>query len=142
MLSCFKKQFFGVPSETNRRAASSTLPRKAARYRTACYDHRKCTVRSPNKRSLVGFTRRTVTCSTQQKLGGGAYGRAGIRAGAQRRCCRVFAHQLDDLSDAILKFTPSANSQQGLNEVLTSMLHEKQDFANHVQYNPESAHGA
>ena len=36
---------------------------------------KKCTVRSQNKHSLNGFTRRTVIYSNQQKLGGGAYGR-------------------------------------------------------------------
>ena len=38
----------------------------------------KHTVRSQNKRRLDGFTRRTVIYSNQQKLGGGAYGRARI----------------------------------------------------------------
>ena len=39
---------------------------------------KKHTVRSQNKRRLDGFTRRTVIYSNQQKLGGGAYGRARI----------------------------------------------------------------
>ena len=34
----------------------------------------------------------------------------------------------------LLKGNRGANSQQSLNEVLASRLHEKQDFANHVQY--------
>ena len=36
----------------------------------------------------------------------------------------------------LLKGNRGANSQQSLNEVLASMLHEKQGFANYVQYRP------
>ena len=36
----------------------------------------------------------------------------------------------------LLKGNRGANSQQSLNEVLASMLHETQGFANHVQYRP------
>ena len=39
---------------------------------------KKRTVRSQNKHSLDGFARQTVIYSNQQKLGGGAYGRARI----------------------------------------------------------------
>lgn len=36
----------------------------------------------------------------------------------------------------LLKGNRGANSQQSLNEVLASMLHEKQGFSNHVRYRP------
>lgn len=36
----------------------------------------------------------------------------------------------------LLKGNRGVNSQQSLNEVLAAMLHEKQGFANHVQYRP------
>ena len=36
----------------------------------------------------------------------------------------------------LLKGNRGANSQQSLNEVLSSMLHEKQGFSNHVRYRP------
>ena len=41
-----------------------------------------------------------------------------------------------DDTRCLLKGNRGANSQQSLNEVLASMLHEKQGFANHVQYRP------
>ena len=41
-----------------------------------------------------------------------------------------------DDARCLLKGNRGANSQQSLNEVLASMLHEKQRFANHVQYRP------
>ena len=42
----------------------------------------------------------------------------------------------------LLKGNRGANSQQSLNEVLASMLHEKQGFANHVQYRPVKLTGS
>ena len=42
---------------------------------------------------------------------------------------------IDD-TRCLLKGNRGANSQQSLNEVLASKLHEKQGFANHVQYRP------
>ena len=42
---------------------------------------------------------------------------------------------VDDTS-CLLKGNRGTNSQQSLNEVLASMLHEKQGFSNHVQYRP------
>ena len=41
-----------------------------------------------------------------------------------------------DDTRCLLKGNRGANSQQSLNEVLASMLHETQGFANHVQYRP------
>ena len=41
-----------------------------------------------------------------------------------------------DDTRCLLKGNRGANSQQSLNEVLASMLHEKQGFANHVRYRP------
>ena len=41
-----------------------------------------------------------------------------------------------DDTRCLLKGNRGANSQQSLNEVLASMLHEKQDFSNHVWYRP------
>ena len=41
-----------------------------------------------------------------------------------------------DDTRCLLKGNRGANSQQSLNEVLASMLHETQGFANHVQYHP------
>ena len=41
-----------------------------------------------------------------------------------------------DDTRCLLKGNRGANSQQSLNEVLASMLHEKQGFSNHVQYRP------
>ena len=41
-----------------------------------------------------------------------------------------------DDARCLLKGNRGANSQQSLNEVLASMLHEKQDFSNHVWYRP------
>ena len=41
-----------------------------------------------------------------------------------------------DDTRCLLKGNCGANSQQSLNEVLASMLHEKQGFSNHVQYRP------
>ena len=42
----------------------------------------------------------------------------------------------------LLKGNRGANSQQSLNEVLASMLHEKQGFANHVHYLPVKLTGS
>ena len=42
----------------------------------------------------------------------------------------------------LLKGNRGANSQQSLNEVLASTLHEKQGFANHVQYRPVKLTGS
>lgn len=42
----------------------------------------------------------------------------------------------------LLKGNRGANFQQSLNEVLASMLHEKQGFANHVQYRPVKLTGS
>ena len=41
-----------------------------------------------------------------------------------------------DNTRCLLKGNRGANSQQSLNEVLASMLHEKQGFSNHVRYRP------
>ena len=41
-----------------------------------------------------------------------------------------------DDTRCLLKGNCGANSQQSLNEVLASMLHEKQGFSNHVRYRP------
>ena len=41
-----------------------------------------------------------------------------------------------DDTRCLLKGNRGANSQQSLNEVLASMLHEKQGFSNHVRYRP------
>ena len=41
-----------------------------------------------------------------------------------------------DDARCLLKGNRGANSQQSLNEVLASMLHEKQGFSNHVRYRP------
>ena len=41
-----------------------------------------------------------------------------------------------DDTRCLLKGNRGANSQQSLNEVLASMLHKTQGFANHVQYRP------
>ena len=41
-----------------------------------------------------------------------------------------------DDARCLLKGNRGANSQQSLNEVLVSILHEKQGFSNHVQYRP------
>ena len=41
-----------------------------------------------------------------------------------------------DGTRCLLKGNRGANSQQSLNEVLASMLHEKQGFSNHVRYRP------
>ena len=48
---------------------------------------------------------------------------------------------VDDMR-CLLKGNRGANSQQSLNEVLASMLHEKQGFANHVQYRPVKLTGS
>ena len=48
---------------------------------------------------------------------------------------------VDDMR-CLLKGNRGANSQQSLNEVLASMLHEKQGFANHVQYHPVKLTGS
>ena len=42
----------------------------------------------------------------------------------------------------LLKGNCGANSQQSLNEVLASMLHEKQGFSNHVRYRPVKLTGS
>ena len=47
-----------------------------------------------------------------------------------------------DDTRCLLKGNRGANSQQSLNEVLASMLHEKQGFANHVQYRPVKLTGS
>lgn len=47
-----------------------------------------------------------------------------------------------DDTRCLLKGNHGANSQQSLNEVLASMLHEKQGFANHVQYRPVKLTGS
>ena len=41
-----------------------------------------------------------------------------------------------DDTRCLLKGNRGSNSQQSLNEVLASMLHEKQGFSNHVRYRP------
>ena len=47
-----------------------------------------------------------------------------------------------DDTRCLLKGNRGANSQQSLNEVLASMLHEKQGFANHVHYLPVKLTGS
>ncbi len=47
-----------------------------------------------------------------------------------------------DDTRCLLKGNRGANSQQSLNEVLASMLHEKQGFVNHVQYRPVKLTGS
>ena len=47
-----------------------------------------------------------------------------------------------DDTRCLLKGNRGANSQQSLNEVLASMLHEKQGFANHVRYRPVKLTGS
>lgn len=47
-----------------------------------------------------------------------------------------------DNTRCLLKGNRGANSQQSLNEVLASRLHEKQGFANHVQYRPVKLTGS
>ena len=47
-----------------------------------------------------------------------------------------------DDTRCLLKGNRGANSQQSLNEVLASRLHEKQGFANHVQYRPVKLTGS
>ena len=47
-----------------------------------------------------------------------------------------------DDTRCLLKGNRGVNSQQSLNEVLTSILHEKQGFSNHVQYRPVKLTGS
>lgn len=47
-----------------------------------------------------------------------------------------------DDARCLLKGNRGANSQQSLNEVLASMLHEKQGFSNHVRYRPVKLTGS
>ena len=47
-----------------------------------------------------------------------------------------------DDTRCLLKGNRGANSQQSLNEVLASMLHEKQGFSNHVRYRPDKFTGS
>ena len=47
-----------------------------------------------------------------------------------------------DDARCLLKGNRGANSQQSLNEVLASMLHEKQGFSNHVRYRPVKFNGS
>lgn len=47
-----------------------------------------------------------------------------------------------DDTRCLLKGNRGANSQQSLNEVLASMLHEKQGFSNHVRYRPVKLTGS
>ena len=65
---------------TARRLASSFSPsaKSCPVSNRAFRPEKKRTVRSQNKHSLNGFTRRTVIYSNQQKLGGDEDGRAGI----------------------------------------------------------------